>query len=52
MQTKNISNGLKKKRGEFSAMKQVMEASEAVATAVRMCKPAVIPMYPITPQFK
>jgi len=31
-------------------MKKVMEASDAVATAVKMCGPAVIPMYPITPQ--
>jgi len=31
-------------------MKKVIEASEAVAKAVALCKPAVIPMYPITPQ--
>ncbi|MBU0535705.1 MAG: pyruvate ferredoxin oxidoreductase, partial [Nanoarchaeota archaeon] len=30
--------------------KQVMEASQAVAEAVKLCKPAVVPMYPITPQ--
>ena len=27
-----------------------METSQAMATAVKLCKPAVIPMYPITPQ--
>lgn len=31
-------------------MKKVIEASMAVALAVKLCKPAVIPMYPITPQ--
>ena len=31
-------------------MKKVIEASMAVAVAVKLCKPAVIPMYPITPQ--
>ncbi|MEM0231192.1 MAG: pyruvate ferredoxin oxidoreductase [Candidatus Woesearchaeota archaeon] len=31
-------------------MKEVIEASEAVARAAALCKPAVIPMYPITPQ--
>lgn len=30
--------------------KQVMEASQAVAEAVKLCKPSVIAMYPITPQ--
>ncbi|MFC1754100.1 pyruvate synthase subunit PorA [Thermoproteota archaeon] len=29
---------------------QVMEASQAVAEAVKLCKPAVVAMYPITPQ--
>jgi len=31
-------------------MKKVIEASMAIAIAVKLCKPAVIPMYPITPQ--
>ncbi len=31
-------------------MKKVIEASMAVAVAVKLCKPDVIPMYPITPQ--
>jgi len=31
-------------------MKKVIEASEAVAKGAALCKPAVIPMYPITPQ--
>lgn len=31
-------------------MKTVVEASKAVAFAVKLCKPGVIPMYPITPQ--
>src|SRR3989344_8594696 len=31
-------------------MKKVIEASEAIAHAVRLCRPLVIPMYPITPQ--
>lgn len=31
-------------------MKSIMEASEAVAQAVKRCRPHVIPMYPITPQ--
>src|SRR3989344_7667756 len=30
--------------------KQVIEASQAVAEAVKLCKPAVVAMYPITPQ--
>ncbi|MBW2997276.1 pyruvate ferredoxin oxidoreductase [Candidatus Woesearchaeota archaeon] len=30
--------------------KKVTEASQAVAEAVRLCRPAVIPVYPITPQ--
>ncbi|PIN85981.1 pyruvate ferredoxin oxidoreductase [Candidatus Woesearchaeota archaeon CG10_big_fil_rev_8_21_14_0_10_44_13] len=30
--------------------KQVMEASQAVAEAVKLCRPGVVPMYPITPQ--
>ena len=30
--------------------KQVIEASYAVAEAVKLCKPAVVAMYPITPQ--
>jgi len=29
---------------------KVIEASMAVATGVKLCEPAVIPMYPITPQ--
>ncbi len=33
-------------------VKKVIEASEAVALAATLCRPAVIPMYPITPQFK
>lgn len=31
-------------------MKKVVEASMAIAIAVKLCRPAVIPMYPITPQ--
>jgi len=31
-------------------MKKVIEASMAIAEAVRLCRPLVIPMYPITPQ--
>ena len=31
-------------------MKKVIEASMAVAIATKLCNPAVIPMYPITPQ--
>ncbi|MFH1849661.1 MAG: pyruvate ferredoxin oxidoreductase [archaeon] len=31
-------------------MKKVMETSMAVAWAARLCRPEVIPMYPITPQ--
>ncbi|MFO7711473.1 MAG: transketolase C-terminal domain-containing protein [Candidatus Woesearchaeota archaeon] len=31
-------------------MKKVMETSMAVAQAVKLCRPATIPMYPITPQ--
>ncbi|MFH0979187.1 MAG: transketolase C-terminal domain-containing protein [Candidatus Woesearchaeota archaeon] len=31
-------------------MRKVLEASEAVAQAVKLCRPDVIPMYPITPQ--
>jgi len=31
-------------------MKKVIEASTAVALGVKLCNPAVIPMYPITPQ--
>jgi len=30
--------------------KQIMEASHAIAEAVKMVKPAVIAAYPITPQ--
>jgi pyruvate/2-oxoacid:ferredoxin oxidoreductase alpha subunit len=30
--------------------KKVIEASVAVAIGVKLCRPAVIPMYPITPQ--
>jgi pyruvate ferredoxin oxidoreductase alpha subunit len=30
--------------------RQVIESSMAVALGVKLCKPAVIPMYPITPQ--
>ena len=31
-------------------MKKVIEASEAVALAAKLCKPDVIGVYPITPQ--
>lgn len=31
-------------------VKQVMSASDAIAFGVKLCKPKVIPMYPITPQ--
>jgi pyruvate/2-oxoacid:ferredoxin oxidoreductase alpha subunit len=31
-------------------MKKIEEASRAIADAVKMCKPEVVPMYPITPQ--
>src|SRR3989338_334839 len=31
-------------------MKRVIETSHAVAIAAKLCKPAVIPVYPITPQ--
>ena len=31
-------------------MKKIEEASKAIAEAVKMCKPDVVPMYPITPQ--
>jgi len=31
--------------------KNLLNGAEAVAEAVRQCKPAVIPAYPITPQF-
>jgi len=31
-------------------MKKVIECSHAIAEAVKLCKPLVIPMYPITPQ--
>jgi len=31
-------------------MKKVLECSHAIAEAVRLCKPGVIPLYPITPQ--
>src|SRR4030042_1547684 len=31
-------------------MKKVVEASDAVALGVKLCRPVVIPMYPITPQ--
>lgn len=31
-------------------MKKIEEASKAIAEAVKMCKPQVIPLYPITPQ--
>lgn len=31
-------------------VKKVIEASEAVAKGAALCRPAVIPMYPITPQ--
>ena len=31
-------------------MKMIEEASRAVAEAVKLCKPKVIPLYPITPQ--
>jgi pyruvate ferredoxin oxidoreductase alpha subunit len=42
--TKNQASGKKK------MVKKVTEASQAVAEAVRLCKPGVIPVYPITPQ--
>ena len=31
-------------------MKKVIEASTAVALGAKLCRPDVIPMYPITPQ--
>ena len=31
-------------------IKEVMTANKAVAEAVRLAKPQVIPVYPITPQ--
>lgn len=31
-------------------MKKIIEASMAIAEAVKLCKAEVIPMYPITPQ--
>ena len=31
-------------------MKKVIEASQAVAEGVNLCKPGVVPMFPITPQ--
>ncbi len=31
-------------------MKNIVQASEAVAIAVKLCSPGVIPIYPITPQ--
>jgi pyruvate ferredoxin oxidoreductase alpha subunit len=31
-------------------MKQIQEASRAIAEAVKLCRPKVIPLYPITPQ--
>lgn len=31
-------------------VKKILETSMAVALAVKMCKPAVVPIYPITPQ--
>lgn len=31
-------------------MRKVMETSQAVAEAIKLCKPSVIPIYPITPQ--
>jgi pyruvate ferredoxin oxidoreductase alpha subunit len=31
-------------------VKEIQEASKAVANAVRLCRPQVIPIYPITPQ--
>jgi pyruvate/2-oxoacid:ferredoxin oxidoreductase alpha subunit len=31
-------------------VKKVIEASEAVAQGVKLCRPGVIPVYPITPQ--
>ena len=31
-------------------MKKIQEASRAVAEAVKLCRPEVIPLYPITPQ--
>jgi pyruvate/2-oxoacid:ferredoxin oxidoreductase alpha subunit len=31
-------------------MKEINECGIAVAKAVKLCKPGVIPIYPITPQ--
>ena len=31
-------------------MKKVIEASEAIALGTKLCRPGVVPMYPITPQ--
>jgi pyruvate ferredoxin oxidoreductase alpha subunit len=33
----------------FMSKKMVMSGSEAIAEAVKLCKPKVLPMYPITP---
>jgi len=35
--------------GVFMSKKIVMSGSEAIAEAVKLCKPKVLPMYPITP---
>jgi pyruvate ferredoxin oxidoreductase alpha subunit len=32
-------------------MKKVIEVSQAIAEAVKLCRPQVIAAYPITPQF-
>lgn len=40
------------KNGKGGEMREINEASMAVAKAVKLCKPDVIPMYPITPQRK
>jgi pyruvate ferredoxin oxidoreductase alpha subunit len=39
-----------KTRGKTIMVKQIEEASKAVAEAVKLCRPQVIPIYPITPQ--
>jgi len=36
--------------GEEEMTQKIEEASRAVAEAVKLCKPQVIPIYPITPQ--
>lgn len=39
-----------KEQGSEEMTKEVMTANKAVAEAVRLAKPQVIPVYPITPQ--